>query len=77
VRRAVRYGASPRGLQALLRAAKVRAAADGRFNVSVDDVRPYWLPALRHRLILESSATIEGVTEDSILREAAPLLIAP
>ncbi len=73
-RKFVRYGVSPRGLQALLLAAKVRACLAGRFNVSVEDVRPYWVPALRHRLILDVSAGIEGVTTDSILEEIASTL---
>ena len=69
VRRHVRHGVSPRGLQSLLLAAKVRACLAGRFNVSIDDVRPFWLPALRHRLILDPGATLEGVTADAILGE--------
>jgi MoxR-like ATPase len=73
-RRFVRYGSSPRGLQALLLAAKVRACLDGRFNVSLDDVRPYWLPALRHRLILDVSAGMEGITADTILQEVSSIL---
>jgi MoxR-like ATPase len=73
-RRFVRHGPSPRGLQALLLAAKVRACLEGRFHVSVDDVRPYWQPALRHRLILDATAGLEGVTADRVLEEAAPLL---
>ncbi len=70
----VRYGVSPRGLQALLLAAKFRACLEGRFNVSIEDVRPYWLPALRHRLILDVSAGMERVTADSILREISATL---
>jgi MoxR-like ATPase len=73
-RRFVRYGVSPRGLQSLLLAAKVRACLDGRFNVSLDDVTPYWLPALRHRIILDVGASMEGVTAESILEELRPSL---
>src|SRR5262247_3048752 len=50
-RRFVRYGASPRGAQALVLGAKVRALSQGRYNVSVDDLKALALPALRHRLI--------------------------
>jgi MoxR-like ATPase len=75
VQRHVRHGVSPRGLQALLLAAKVRACLEGRFNVSVEDVRPYWLPALRHRVILDAGAGLDGVTTDAVLREAAALLV--
>jgi len=74
VRRFVRYGASPRGLQALILAAKVRACLQGRFNVSLEDVKPYWLPALRHRLILDVSAGMEEITPDSILQEIRSVL---
>jgi len=74
VRRFVRHGVSPRGLQALLLAAKVRACLGGRFNVSVDDVRPFWLPALRHRVILDPAAGLEGMTADRILGEAGAQL---
>jgi MoxR-like ATPase len=74
VKRFVRHGVSPRGLQALLLAAKVRACRAGRFHVSIDDVRPFWLPALRHRVILDAGAGLEGMSADVILREAGALL---
>jgi MoxR-like ATPase len=74
VRRYVRHGVSPRGLQALVGAAKVRAALGGRFNVSLDDVRAFWLPALRHRLILDAGAALDGVSADRVLQEAGALL---
>lgn len=74
-RRYVRYGVSPRGLQALVLAAKVRACLEGRFNVSLEDVRPFWLPALRHRLILEVGAGLDGVTADGILTQIADSLL--
>ncbi|MCO5169564.1 MAG: MoxR family ATPase [Planctomycetes bacterium] len=75
LRRGVRYGASPRGVQALVRAARVEALLDGRYVVSADDVRAWALPALRHRLILSYEAEAEGVTPDALVRallEAVP-----
>jgi MoxR-like ATPase len=69
--RFIRYGASPRGAQALILAAKVLAVMDGRFNVSVDDIRHVMLPALRHRLILNFEGEAEGVTTDEVLGEVA------
>ena len=75
-RRFVRYGVSPRGLQALLVSAKVRACLDGRFHVSIEDVEPSWLPALRHRIILDVSAGMEGISADDILRETLKTLMA-
>jgi MoxR-like ATPase len=68
-RRFVRYGASPRGAQALVLGAKVRALADGRYNVSTDDLRAMALPALRHRLILNFEGEAEGIDADRLLTE--------
>ncbi|MHB8507426.1 MAG: AAA family ATPase [Candidatus Dormibacteria bacterium] len=69
VRRFVRFGASPRGVQALVLAGKVRAVLDGRFNVAYDDLRAVALPALRHRVLLNFEAAAEGVTSDALLAE--------
>jgi MoxR-like ATPase len=66
-RRFVRYGASPRGAQALVLGAKVRALAAGRYNVSADDLRAMAAPALRHRLILNFEGEAEGVDVDSLV----------
>ena len=67
VRRFVRYGASPRGAQALVLAAKVRAVLHGRPNAAFEDVRQAVLPALRHRLLMSFEGVAEGATGDSIL----------
>ncbi len=67
VRRFVRYGSSPRGAQALILAAKVTAALDGRPNAAFDDVRRALLPALRHRLVLSFEGMAEGASGESIL----------
>jgi MoxR-like ATPase len=66
-RRYVRYGASPRGAQALVLGAKVRALAEGRFNVSADDVRALAAPALRHRIILNFEGEAEGLDVDTLI----------
>ncbi|MHB1307307.1 MAG: AAA family ATPase [Limisphaerales bacterium] len=63
----LRFGSSPRGAQTLMLAGKVRALAEGRFNVSFDDIQAVALPAMRHRLILNFEAEAEGVTTDHIL----------
>ncbi len=68
-RRWVRYGASPRGAQALLLAAKARALVHGRAHASVEDVRALALPALRHRLLLNFEADAEGVEADQVVRD--------
>jgi MoxR-like ATPase len=76
VRQYVRYGGSPRGAQALVTAGKILALMDGRFNVSVDDVRAAALPALRHRVILNFEGEAEGITTEAVVRtildEVAP-----
>jgi len=65
----LRYGASPRGLQAIILASKIRALLEGRFAVSIDDVRAVAAPALRHRLILNFEGEAEGVKADAIIAE--------
>jgi MoxR-like ATPase len=67
--RFLRFGASPRGAQAIVLAAKVRAMLEGRFNVSFDDIRKVYLPALRHRILLNFEAQAENVLPDTILTE--------
>ncbi len=67
VRRYVRYGASPRGMQAMILAGKIMALLDGRYNVAFDDLRRAAKPALRHRLILNFEAQAEGVTTDAVI----------
>jgi len=68
-RRFVLYGASPRGLQSLILAAKARALVSGRPNVSFEDIRSMITPGLRHRLILNLEADAEGVGAEKILAE--------
>jgi len=48
-------------------AAKVRALLDGRYNVSFEDLRRVYLPALRHRVLLNFEAQAEGIGSDDIL----------
>jgi MoxR-like ATPase len=69
VKRFVRTGASPRGVQSVLLAAKIRALFAGRFAASLDDVRQSTLPALRHRILRSFEGEAEGVAEDTILQE--------
>jgi MoxR-like ATPase len=65
----IRWGASPRAAQALALASKVRALLDGRYNVSFEDVRRVYLPAMRHRVIVNFEAQAEGVEPDKVLLE--------
>jgi MoxR-like ATPase len=66
-RRFIRYGASPRGAQALVLGAKVLALSQGRCNVSVDDLKALTLPALRHRIILNFEGEAEGIDVDTLI----------
>ncbi|MEA2586442.1 MAG: MoxR-like ATPase [Thermomicrobiales bacterium] len=67
VKRFVRYGVSPRGAQAIVLGAKIRALLEGRFNVAFDDIRAVAPPALRHRMILNFEAEAGGTTADDVL----------
>ena len=71
----VRYGASPRGGQALLLGAKALALFDGRYNVSFEDIAAIAPAALRHRLLLNFEGQAEGISTDDIIADLA--LVAP
>jgi MoxR-like ATPase len=75
-RRFVRYGASPRGAQALVLGAKVRALADGRYNVSADDLKQLAAPALRHRVILNFEGEAEGIDVDTLIEQVVDSAVA-
>jgi MoxR-like ATPase len=66
-RRHIRYGASPRALQALVRAARVRAVMAGRSHVDVDDLAAVALPVLRHRILLRLESELDGMDADATL----------
>ncbi len=67
VKRYVRFGASPRGVQALILGAKATALLEGRPNVSTDDVRAVAVPALRHRVNVGYEATADGIGADQLI----------
>ena len=66
----VRYGASPRGVQALILAGKIFALLDARYHVAKSDLDRAAPAALRHRLILNFEGEAEGITADRIIEEA-------
>jgi len=66
-KRFVRYGASPRGLQALILAAKIFALLDNRYHVARADIEKAAPPALRHRIILNFEGEAEGTTTDEVV----------
>jgi MoxR-like ATPase len=67
VKKYVSWGAGPRASQALVLAAKARAAMDGRATPDLDDVRAVALPVLRHRLVLGYQAEADGVGPEQLL----------
>ena len=65
----VLLGSSPRGVQSLILAGKVTALMDGRYNVSIEDIKAVAKPALRHRIALNIRGETEGVDTDQIIDE--------
>jgi MoxR-like ATPase len=65
----VRYGASPRGAQALILGAKINALLEGRNNVAFDDIAAVAPSALRHRLLLNFEGLAEGIRTDDIISD--------
>jgi len=69
VRRFVRFGASPRGAQAMLMAARIRCIMDGRTTPSTDDVAAVMANSLRHRVALNFEGEAEGISVDDVLQQ--------
>ncbi len=69
VNETIRYGASPRGGQALILGAKAMALFEGRYNVSFDDVAAIAPAALRHRLLLNFEGQAQGISPDDVIRD--------
>jgi len=67
VRRFVRYGASPRAMQALVLAGRAYALLCGRAWVAEDDIRAIAHPVLRHRMIPSFDAKLEGITNNRLV----------
>jgi MoxR-like ATPase len=67
ITRYVSFGSSPRGGQALLLGAKVRALLDGRVNVTYDDIDQVAVPALNHRLVLNFAAVADGIDPRALI----------
>jgi len=75
VNKYVRFGASPRGAQGIVLAAKVRALFQGRYHVSLEDVAAIAYPVLRHRILLNFEGEAEGMATDKIVAEIVESLI--
>jgi MoxR-like ATPase len=67
VKKYVRYGASPRGAQALTLCAKVRALLEGRFHASIEDVEFVARPSLRHRIVLNFEGQADDIETDALI----------
>ncbi len=67
IKRYVSFGSSPRGGQALLLGAKVRALMAGRANVTYEDIDSMAVPALNHRLVLNFAAQAEGIDPRTLI----------
>jgi len=65
----IRFGASPRGAQAIISTARIRAVLEGRYNVAFEDIHYVAYPALRHRIFLNFEGLSEGLTADRLISE--------
>lgn len=65
----IRFGSSPRGAQAIISTAKIRAVLEGRYNAAFEDIKYVVYPALRHRFFLNFEGLSEGITTDSMIGE--------
>jgi len=77
VRRFVGCGSSPRGAQAMVLGAKIRAVLEGRYHVSSADLRSVCHPALRHRLILNFEGQAENVSPDTLIDNVLEAVAEP
>ncbi len=75
--RAIELGASPRASLALMRAAQVVAASDGRDFVTPDDVQPMAAAVLRHRIMLHPDAQLQGISADDRIAEIVRVVAVP
>ncbi|MCK9607052.1 MAG: MoxR family ATPase [Methylomonas sp.] len=66
-RRHIRYGASPRGLQALIKAGRIKALANGCGHVAIEDIHDVALLALRHRILLNMDSELDNISVDEVL----------
>ena len=70
VKKYVRYGASPRGAQALLLGGRVLALMNNRYNVAIEDLKALAPAALRHRILLNFEGQAEGISTDDVIADA-------
>ena len=63
----VQYGSGPRGVQSIIKLAKARALMNGRFHVSIADIKAVAKPALRHRMLLNYEGEAAEKTTDDLI----------
>ena len=68
VKQSVSWGAGPRGAQAIILGAKARAILQGRYAVSVDDIKAVAFPGLRHRIIMSFHGEAEGMKTEQLIQ---------
>ncbi len=67
VKEMIDWGPGPRACQQLVLGAKARALLQGRYHVTLDDVRALAYPVLRHRIVPTFNAEAEGVSVDDLI----------
>lgn len=65
----LRLGVSPRAVLGLLRAARVRAASEGRDYVTPDDVKALAVPVLAHRIVIGPDSRLSGLSASEAITE--------
>ena len=70
VKRFVRWGASPRAAQGLIRAARVRALSQGRAHVAFEDIRHFAVEVLQHRVLLNYDGQAENLSIANLIQES-------
>ena len=76
IREWVSWGAGPRGVQYLLLGGKARAALDGRYFVTTEDIKAIAKPVLRHRVLTNFNAESEGITADTVIERLLETILA-
>jgi len=74
VRQFVRWGASPRAAQALIKAARVRALTNGRAHVAFEDIRHFAGEVLQHRVLLNYDGLADGIRIEDLIQECVDTL---
>lgn len=77
VKEMVDWGAGPRAGQYLIMGGKAMAAMDGRFTVSIEDIRKVAIPVLRHRLSTNFRASADGISTENIIERLLKVIPEP